>query len=168
MFLPINRLTEPVRDLRSPVFCPKQGQLWGQISELLRDLSSQVLKTFKDGNSFGQPAPILVGLHGEKAFLYIQSRTLLFQFLSIVSCPPTIHHCEETMSFLSQRASSSALGRPEGPMLNSLYFATVFPMLEAGLGRGGCPKLDVVSRCDLVSAEQRRVITFLFDCLCSC
>lgn len=77
MFLPINRLTEPVRDLRSPVFCPKQGQLWGQISELLRDLSSQVLKTFKDGNSFGQPAPILVGLHGEKTFLYIQSRTLI-------------------------------------------------------------------------------------------
>lgn len=168
MFLSINRFTELVRDLKSPTSWPKQGQLWGQISGLLRDLSSQVLKTSKDGNSFGQPALKLIGLHGEKAFLYIQSKTLLFQFLPLVSCPPTMHHCEETMSFLSQRASSSALGHPDGPMLNSFCFVTVFPMLESGWLGGGCPKLDVVSRCDLVSAEQRRVIISLFDCLCSC
>lgn len=43
---------------------------------------------------FGQPAPMLSGLQGEKkVFPYTQSRSLLFQFMPLVSLCATMRHC---------------------------------------------------------------------------
>lgn len=70
---------------------PEAGSAMGS-HQVAQGLTSQLLKTCKDRD-------ITTSLgNGENVFPYIQSESLLFQFLPVVSCPPAVHHCEKSGS----------------------------------------------------------------------
>lgn len=94
------------QEVYSPTSCSKQGQPQDRIG-LFVTLSSQVLKTSKDGGSITSlgillhclTAPVL-----KKSDIssYIQlDQVLLLQFMPAVPDPPTTDHCEELGSTFS-------------------------------------------------------------------
>lgn len=100
-----HRVIQVWRDLwRSPVWSlSKQGQLWGQ-TWLLRNLSSLVLKTFKDGdyrNSLGILFQCLAVL-AMKKFLFISglNRSCFNLCLLSLILPPMHHHGKSVFVFL--------------------------------------------------------------------
>lgn len=104
-----DRIIQAGKDLRrsSNPTCSKQGWCSTQIS-LLRNLSHRILKTSKDGDykTSEKPAPMLSYPYNDFLFVcFIESELPLFQFVTVVSCSPTMHLSKELVS-TSLRASS--------------------------------------------------------------
>lgn len=83
-----------------PTSCSKQAQLCNP-PRSLRALSSWVSEVSKDGDCTNLPGPQShwLAVFMRKTFLYLSNQSLSLQL--IVSCPPTMHPCEQTGSLSS-------------------------------------------------------------------
>jgi len=81
---------------------PVQSRVSGP-DQVTQDFIPSSLESLQERRVYsvcGQPVPILESPHGENFFPYIQ-----FKFMSVLSCPPTGHHSEETCSFFLMTSS---------------------------------------------------------------
>lgn len=87
--------------LKGPWQIPSQPLF--RTDRLLRASACQVLKTSMDGDcttSLGNLSNTWL-LHTEKVFSWVQLETSLLQFMTVVSCPPTMQHCGAWLHLLS-------------------------------------------------------------------
>lgn len=101
------------------------------ICKLLKKKWKPLNKRFE----FGQSAPMLSGLQGEKkVFPYIQSRSLLFQFMPLVSLCATMRHCHLALTGKSSSPCPSWWPYVEPtPLCHCLSYNY----------ESGCPNVDV-------------------------
>lgn len=91
-------ITEFERDLRkSFIQPPAQSRLSSEVRQVTQDFAKLSLEDHQGWmRTFsGQHFFPLDCLHNEKAFPYVQYDLLLFQLMPTLSCPPTLHDCEE-------------------------------------------------------------------------
>jgi len=69
----------------------KQGNL-EQVAQDHVQMAFECLQGWRFLNLPRQPVPVLSQLHSEKVLPNVQTGPLVFQFVTIASCPATAHH----------------------------------------------------------------------------